>query len=359
MKVARLKDIPLTGLKQGIKIVEKYTQALLVFNDKWKLVDKKVRKDKAELPVIAVIGPSEMGAVVHFEVGFRRFLPYRRANKTTARDVFIPARFKIWPNLYIDWEAVLPELSLVMEILAGNIIKNWRDWENQAGFPYYFVRSFRTRADYVKKFWLPPKDGITFHVSEFNEYLQQILFEAEIYTNHRFHKKLKGLLGVIHVIQGHFNLYNDIYKKSRLDIIRTVIGDSTLSQVAQSPEKFKALLSFSYREGNRDFFISKPQEFVNFLRRIGYLSKGLWQDYLNFCADIEIKRNEYRQRGEFIARLTNNLQVSFSGIKNRQIKKKTNGCFLKSYSHYYSFKVYYDKAGGHNSNSTRGSDAPF
>lgn len=71
-------------------------------------------------------------------------------------------------------------------------------------------------------------------------------------------------MGVAHVIQKHFDLYNDIYKKRRLETIRTVINDSTLPQLLKDPVKFKALLSFSYRALNNELFISKPQEFINF-----------------------------------------------------------------------------------------------
>ncbi len=343
MKLANLHDVPLEVLQRGVNIVERYAQALLVFDENWNLVEKKIKKAKVELPVIAIVGPSKIGSIVHIEVGFRRFLPYRKANKSTARDIFIPARVKIVPNLIIDWAKVLPLLSQVMQELAKDIIKNWKSWDNYLGFPYYFARSFRTRADYVKKLWTPPKDGITFHISEYDEYLLEVFSLAEIYTNRRFQEKMKGLMGVVHVIQKHFDLYNDIYKKRRLETIRTVINDSTLPQLLKDPRKFKALLSFSYRTLSNELFISKPQEFINFLRKLGYLSKELWQEYLNYCVDIETHRQVYKQKSRFIEKLTDNLQISLSGIKKRKIKVRVNNRFIKQDSYYYSFKVYYDE----------------
>lgn len=360
MKLVEFSDVPLAVWSEGMQMVKQESQAVLIFDNNWILSDVIIRKPKANLPLVAVIGPSKIGPVVHLEVGFRRFLPYRKAGPSSARAIYLPPRFKLAGGFEINWPSVLPRLSLVMEELAGDIIRNWQDWDNHLGFTYHYARSFRTRADYVKKSWLPPKDGISFHISEFDEYLWQVLSLAGLHTNRRFHKKMKGLLGVIHVIQIHFNLYDDIYKKRRLQTIRTVISDSSLPQVAKNPKEFKALLSFSYQRGNQEFFVSKPQEFVNFLKKLGYVPKDLFREYMNYCAEIDRHRQEYKRTAEFIGALTNNLQVSLYGIKKRKITAKVAGRFAERDSYYYSFKVYCEETAEKESHPQSGdNDVPF
>jgi len=343
MKLANLRDVPLEVLQQGVDIVRKYAQALLVFDEKWNLVRKEVRESKARLPVIAVIGPSEVvGAVLHLEIGFRNFLPYRKASKKFAEDIYIPPRYKIL-DLPTNWPKVIPPVSEVMQQMAAEIIRSWKGWDNTAGFPIYHARSFRTSVDYVKKLWLPPKDGISFHISEFDKEIVDIFLQSEVTINRRFLKRLKGMLGVVYVIQKHFDLYVDINKKRRREIIREVLDDSTLPKFVKDSRRFKALLSASFRSVGSEVVFQQPQEFVTFLKKENYLPEELWREYFNFCAEIETHRKEYKQAVERLTELTNDIQILLFGIKQRRIEKKNEGKLIFTQANYYTFKVYDDE----------------
>lgn len=339
MKLINLNEAPLDGLKQGVEVLRKNAQAIIEFDENWDLVNTVINSNSKNLSIIAVLGPSPIGIVSHLEVGFRTSLPYLKANKCRRRQIIIYSRYKVM-DLETDWGKVIPVLADVMNKMAIPIIKSWSGWAPNYARQMHFVRSFRTKLGYKSKWWTPPKPGISFHISEYDKELVDVFYQASLSTNRRFLEKMRGVLGVIYVVQRHFDLYQVVNKKRRLKIIREVIDDSSIPEMLRCPDTFEVLMSVSIRHLGRDIIFPDIEEFVTFLKNANYLSPDLWRRYLNFASDIKKRRAHFKEKSKYISDLTSDIQIDRTAKKIRAISKFVDGKPTTAKADFFSFKVY-------------------